>query len=207
MIDRGRTMIKICGLRTPEAVAAVAESGADMAGFVHWAGSPRFVDLQQAEGLASGLPGTTSPVSLFVDERPERMLESPFEWIQLHGREDEEACRTLRRAGRRVIRGFRFDAESLERWDRCPDVDVLLVDGSETGGSGRTFDHRELAPRIGALSKPVIVAGGLHRGNVLELLDSVPCWGVDVSSGVEVSRGTKDPEEIRAFCRTIRPGG
>ena len=157
-------MIKICGLRTPEVVAAVAESGADMAGFVHWAGSPRFVDLRQAERLASELPGTTSPVSLFVDEPLERMLESPFEWIQLHGREDEGICRALRRAGRRVIRGFEFHADSLARWDRCPDVDVLLVDGSETGGSGRTFDHRELASRIGALVKPVIVAGGLHRG-------------------------------------------
>ena len=143
-------------------------------------------------------------MSLFVDERPERMLESPFEWIQLHGREDEETCRTLRRAGRRVIRGFKFDADSLERWDRCPDVDVLLVDGSETGGSGRTFDHRELAPRIGALSKPVIVAGGLHRGNVLELLASVVLGRRCLERGGGLP-GIKDPEEIRAFCRTIRP--
>ena len=204
MNHRQTVRIKICGIRTPEALGAVVEGGADFAGFVHWRGSSRYIGIQDARELAAPLPPATRPVSLFVDETPQRMLESPFEWIQLHGDEDEETCRLLRREGRRVIRGFKYDPGGLERWNACPDVELLLVDGSEVGGSGRSFDHQALSERLDDIGKPVIVAGGLDERNVGGLLASVPCWGVDVSSGVESSPGEKDPSRITSFCREVR---
>ena len=196
--------IKICGISTLDAMHSAAEAGADYVGFVHWANSPRFIEIESAGALAEGLPATTTPVSLFVDAPIEQMLTSPFEWIQLHGREDETTCRRLREAGHRIIRGFHFSPEVVERWDACPDVDRLLVDGSRIGGTGETFDHDALRRVMPSTSTPLLVAGGLDDGNVANAIRGTGCWGVDVSSGVEVSRGTKDSARIRSFCAAVR---
>ena len=198
------TRIKICGIRDAEALEAAVEAGADYLGFVHWAGSPRHIGIEDAARLAEGLPETVTPVSLFVDAPIERMLSTPFEWIQLHGGEDETTCRRLCQAGRRIIRGFHFSPEAVERWDTCPDVDVLLVDGSRIGGTGESFDHSALGDLNPRMETPLIVAGGLDPENVGGMVRSTGCWGVDVSSGVERERGIKDPDRIRAFCREVR---
>ncbi|MEE2681408.1 MAG: phosphoribosylanthranilate isomerase [Planctomycetota bacterium] len=198
------TRIKICGISTLDAMHSAADAGADYVGFVHWAKSPRFIEIESAGALAEGLPATTTPVSLFVDAPIEQMLTSPFEWIQLHGREDETTCRRLREAGHRIIRGFHFSPEAVERWNACPDVDRLLVDGSRIGGTGETFDHDALRRVMPSTSTPLLVAGGLHDGNVANAIRATGCWGVDVSSGVEASRGTKDAARIRSFCAAVR---
>ena len=198
------TRIKICGITTADAMHCAAEAGADHLGFVHWPKSPRFIEIEQAAGLAAGLPDRVTPVSLFVDATIEQMVSTPFEWIQLHGREDEATCRRLREAGHRIIRGFHFSPEAVERWDACPDVDRLLVDGSRIGGTGEPFDHDALRTVVPSTSTPLLVAGGLHAGNVGNAIRTTGCWGVDVSSGVEASRGTKDAARIRSFCEAVR---
>lgn len=198
------TRIKICGIRTAEALEAAVDAGADYLGFVHWAGSPRCISLEDAARLAQALPETTTPVSLFVDESIERMLETPFRWIQLHGDEDESTCQRLREAGHRIIRGFHFSPEAIKRWADCGYVDLLLVDGSKTGGTGESFDHAALTELTPRLQTPLIVAGGLDPENVGGIVQTTRCWGVDVSSGVESERGIKNPDRIRAFCHEVR---
>ena len=145
-----------------------------------------------------------TPVGLFQNPAPADVsggLGRPSPWIQLHGDEDEAFIASL--DGRHVIRGFRYDEEQVRRWDACPDVDVLLIDGS-AGGHGESFEHGRLVAMMSDIETPVVLAGGLTPDNVAEAIRVVQPFGVDVSSGVESSRGVKDHGLIRAFCEAAR---
>ena len=196
--------IKICGITEEDGLEAAVEGGADLVGFVRWDGSPRHVEPDVAKALADQLPETVEPVGLFVDAPLSVMLQCPFQWIQLHGREDESIAEALKSEGRHVIRGFRFDPEALIRWDACAAVDRLLVDGSRTGGTGEGFDHGQLLEIMTTIETPLLVAGGLSPNTVSDVVRLCAPWGVDVSSGVERIRGEKDPGLIRAFCAAVR---
>ena len=196
--------IKICGIAEGTALQAAVEAEADFIGFVHCPRSPRHVAASDAVELASMIPAGIEPVGLFVDADLEEMLAWPYEWIQLHGSEDEEIAHRLKSEGRRIIRGFRFDPVEVARWDRCEAIDRLLLDGSTRGGTGDSFDHHAFERMQASIETPVLVAGGLTPENVSEVLETCRPWGVDVSSGVESSRGVKDPERIRAFGSAVR---
>ena len=168
---------------------------------MHWRESPRYISQEDAGTLAELLPDSIQPVGLFVDADSALMEQSPFSWIQLHGNEDEAACERVKSTGRTVIRGFRFSEEAVRRWSDCEAVDYLLVDGSPVGGEGIGFDHARLEDVTSELEKPLILAGGLDPDNVAEAIRATSPWGVDVSSGVERTRGEKDPARIIAFCR------
>jgi phosphoribosylanthranilate isomerase len=199
--------IKICGISEETTLQAAIEAGADYIGFVHFEKSPRSVEPEMAIELASMIPEGIEPVGLFVNAPLDEMLAWPHEWIQLHGDEDEEIAELLKAEGRRVIRGFHFDPQEVARWDRCEAVDRLLLDGSSLGGSGQSFDHRALDRLDDPVQTPVLVAGGLTPENVTTALENCRPWGVDVSSGVESSRGVKDTERIKAFCSAVRGAG
>lgn len=113
----------------------------------------------------------------------------------------------MRDCGPGVIRAVRFRAEAVERdlrrWDAVEEVDAILVDGS-AGGAGEAFDWHALAPLIRAVSKPIIIAGGLTPENVGEAIGACRPYAVDVSSGVESSPGVKDHAKIAAFCEAVR---
>jgi len=198
--------IKICGVTEEIALRAAVRSGADFVGIVRWPGSPRYVDQEKAEDLASMLPEGVEPVGLFVDAELDEMLEWPHEWIQLHGGEDETVAERLRSEGYQLIRGFKFDPEALRRWDGCPAIDRLVIDGSSVGGTGESFDHEALRAMSSSLDTPLLIAGGLTPKNVGELVGRLTPWGVDVSSGVESTRGHKCPDLIEAFCTAVRTG-
>jgi phosphoribosylanthranilate isomerase len=109
------------------------------------------------------------------------------------------------------MRGFAFSPAAVRRWDACAAVDTLVVDGPR-GGGGRGFDHAALAPMVPGLLARVLLAGGLAPGSVRAAIDAVRPWGVDVSSGVERERGTKDAGLVADFClaagvtpRRVRP--
>lgn len=193
--------VKICGVTRPEHVRAAAEAGASMVGLVFVAGSPREVDRATAERILSELPEGLEPVAL-VATRDGR--HPALEWwtgrVQLHGDEDEAACERVASKGRAVMRGFAFSPEALRRWDACAAVDTLVVDGPR-GGGGHGFDHAALAPMVPGLRARVLLAGGLSPANVRAAIDRVRPWGVDVSSGVERERGTKDAALVAEFCR------
>ena len=202
-----KVKVKICGIRGREALDASVAGGADFVGFVHWSGSPRHVTISDAEALASHLPKTIEPVGLFVDATLDDMLSCPFHWIQLHGHEDESLCRSLAEAGKRIIRGVHFSPDNMRRWQGCEDVDRLLIDGSKVGGTGEGFDHQQLNAYLLPNAGPILLAGGLTPENVATAVRRVHPWGVDVSSGVERSRGLKDPDRILQFCRAVKGAG
>lgn len=203
-----RTRVKICGIRTEEALFAAADEGADAVGFMFVRSSPRYIEPQAAGELLGLLPTFVSSVGVFADPDPDDFAEieqaCPAAYTQLHGAED---ARLVRACGPDVIKAVRFDpatiAADLAKWDEMDEVSAILVDGS-AGGRGVAFDWTLLAPHIEACAKPVILAGGLMPDNAAAAIRACRPWGVDVSSGVEKERGVKDPALIEAFCKAVR---
>ncbi|MBI4577164.1 MAG: phosphoribosylanthranilate isomerase [Planctomycetes bacterium] len=204
--------VKVCGLTRAEDVDAAVEAGADAAGFVLWSGSPRAVDIHQARELAARLPPFVTAVGVFVDPDP-RDAVSFCQWarigtVQLHGTETPVEVQWFQGAGLRVIRAVRalpsgqFPEPSL--------ADAYLLDStgpSGEGGTGRRVDW-EQAARFAQVHPRTILAGGLGPENVAEAVRLVRPHAVDVSSGVEVAPGVKDPGRLRAFveaAKGVRP--
>lgn len=203
-----RTRIKVCGVTSLEAAWAAVEAGADVLGLVFVPGTPRWIEPDEAFEILSALPPMVGTVGVFRDATLDRFIEieqiCPTDWSQLHGKEPEGLVRDC---GPRLIRGIRFSpvtiAADLARWDALEEVDAILVDGS-AGGGGEAFDWGALVEPMAAIDTPVIIAGGLHAGNVSEAIRACRPYAVDVSSGVESSPGVKDAAKIRAFCRAVR---
>lgn len=203
-----RTRIKICGVRDIDTAQAAGEAGADAVGFVFAPGSPRTITPDDAWPIVQSLPPFVMSVGLFVnasvDDYGEAEQVCPTDFGQLHGTEHE---RVVRACGPRLIKAVTFNARTiandLRYWGHIDEVDAVLVDGS-AGGAGDTFDWDALAAAKDACTKPLILAGGLTPENVGDAIRAVRPFAVDVSSGVESSRGVKDPRQIFAFCRAVR---
>jgi len=201
-----RTRIKICGLRTPDMVDAAANAGADAIGFVFYAKSGRAVTLEQARPLAERLPPFVTPVGLFVNASPaeiEAALQAiPGLLLQFHGDESPEDCE---RWGRPYLRAVAVTPETrlLDLASRHPGAQALLLDAPVDGygGGGKVFDWSLLAPNG---HSRLVLSGGLNAANVGDGIRRVRPWAVDVSSGVESSRGVKNPDLIHAFCAAVR---
>lgn len=200
-----QVQIKICGVTHEEHIKAAAECGADLIGLVLWPGSSRHVSLDRALQLAETVrrEGLES-VALVVDAGPEFDAHAGhFDRVQFHG---QESCERLAGCPRPTIRGFGFSPEAIDRWCTCPHVAWLLID-SPHGGSGEAFDHDAMLPHRDRITKPWFIAGGLRSESVAGVIAKLRPDGVDVSSGVERSRGVKDPELIRRFCESVRANG
>jgi phosphoribosylanthranilate isomerase len=147
-------------------------------------------------------------VGVFVDEEAGVVKDiaetAGLDWVQLHGQESPEYCRSLQR---RVIKGFRIkDAHSLSLLlDYRESVQAFLLDtykAGTAGGTGETFDWT-LARQAKELGT-IILAGGLTPGNVAQAIKAVQPSAVDVASGVEAEPGKKDPEKLRTFFEAIK---
>ncbi|MCH2133592.1 MAG: phosphoribosylanthranilate isomerase [Phycisphaerales bacterium] len=195
----GDTRIKICGLRDPEMAAIAIDAGASAIGLVRHEPSPRHVDDQTVAAIQAVIPSPVASVQVFVDPPPPTVRETAG-WIQLHGEETEDL---VAMATGPVVRGFSFSPDAVRRWDQCPDVKILLIDGPGKG-AGRGFDHEALLAMRDELTTPIVIAGGLCPDSVGPCIETLRPWGVDVSSGVESERGVKDPGRIRAFCEAVR---
>lgn len=210
--------VKICGLRTPEAVAAAAAAGAAYLGFVFFPASPRAVTPEAAAALAARVPAGLARVGLVVDAGDAELdaiasVAAP-DLLQLHGAESPERVRAIRaRLGLPVMKavGLR-SAEDLPRIAAFEAVaDMILVDAKPApgaalpGGNGLAFDWRLLAGRRWA--RPWMLAGGLTAANVAEAVRLTGARQVDVSSGVESAPGVKDPDRIRAFLAAAGAAG
>ncbi len=201
-----RTRIKICGLRTPDTVDAVVQAGADAIGFVFYAPSVRAVTLAQAVALAERLPPFVTPVGLFVNAAEADIaaaLEAiPGLLLQFHGDESPEACERWQRPYLRAV-AVGPDTQLVDCAAQFPRAQALLLDAPVDGygGGGKVFDWSLLAPNA---TRPVVLSGGLNAANVGDGIRQVRPWAVDVSSGVESSRGVKDPDLIHAFCAAVR---
>lgn len=201
-----RTRIKICGLTREADVDAAVEAGADAIGLVLYEKSPRHVDAVRAGVLARRLPPFVTPVVLLVNASPslvQAALEAvPHALLQFHGDETPAQCEAV---GRPYVRAARM-APGFDLLDftlSFTSAQAMLVDAHVEGygGGGQVFDW-SLLPR--QLSRPMILSGGLHPGNVAEGVRAVRPWAVDVSSGVEVGKGLKDAGLMRQFCQAVR---
>lgn len=207
----GRTRIKICGVTDEETALVACECGADALGFVFAEGSPRCLDPDRAYEISCYLPPFVTRVALCVNPKLEALVELgrafPYEVVQLHGSETPDDARSMREAGAPIVKAIRYDeatiATELERWSAVDEIDALLIDGS-AGGAGASFDWEGLAAVAESCAHPLIVAGGLTPENVGEAITRTTPWAVDVSSGVERSRGVKDANLIAAFCEAVR---
>lgn len=208
------TKIKICGLREPEHARVAIDAGADYLGLNFIEGSPRQLEIAEARTLVAEIclhSTTVEPVALFANQTVELIHEAldnaDFRIVQLHGEEDRAFVEALDVV--RIFKAVPFDAEKINAWRNPPaNVAALLIDaptrpGELTGGTGRVFDWDALAQLDTSGLPPIILAGGLTPTNVAQAVRTARPYAVDVSSGVESSRGVKDPGLIRAFCDAV----
>ncbi|QCB44740.1 phosphoribosylanthranilate isomerase [Hydrogenophaga sp. PAMC20947] len=215
-VNPHRTRIKICGLTREADVDAVVQAGADAVGFVLYPKSPRFVSPERAAALAARLPAFVTPVLLFVNASPEFIAKAvaavPLALLQFHGDESPADCLASARPYLRAARiptgtaGAGFDLLKYAQ-DFATAQAILLdahVDGY--GGGGQSFDWTAFPwshPLLNAGSR-LVLSGGLDAANAIDGISRVRPWAVDVSSGVEVSKGIKDPEKIHRFVAAVR---
>jgi phosphoribosylanthranilate isomerase len=200
------TRIKICGITREQDIHAAVYAGADAIGLVFYARSPRAVSIPRAVQLAAELPPFVTTVGLFVDADEKFVREVlaavPLDVLQFHGDETPEACALYGRPWLKAIR-VRPGLDLLQCAARYAGAQGLLLDAhvqGVPGGTGATFDW-SLIPE--GLAKPVILSGGLHRGNVADAIAQVRPYAVDVSSGVEAEKGIKDAARIAAFVNEV----
>jgi phosphoribosylanthranilate isomerase len=209
------TLVKICGLSTPESLEVALEAGADLVGFVFFPPSPRHLDGTTARALGRQVKGRARKVALTVD--PDDVLLATVievlrpDMLQLHGSEPPERVAAVKaRFGLPVMKAIH-----VETWSDLLTVpayanvaDRLLFDArpprdaTRPGGLGNPFDWNLLQSMD--VGVPFLLSGGLDAGNVTAALEITRASGVDVSSGVERAPGEKDPDKIRAFIRSVR---
>ena len=207
--------IKICGLKTPEALDVALESGADLVGFVFFPPSPRNLNLAAARVLGERVKGRAGKVALTVDANDDTLFDivealKP-DMLQLHGTETPDRVVAVRtRFGLPVIKALpiaqRSDLSPIREYSNV--ADRLLFDArapqdaTRPGGLGKAFDWTLLKDIDRTID--FMLSGGLDAGNVGEALAITGAPGVDVSSGVESAPGEKDAGKIRAFIRAAR---
>ncbi len=198
---------KICGITRIEDALAAVQAGADAIGFVFYPKSPRAVTFQQARDIIRALPPFVTTVGLFVNtsrcEMGELLDAVPLDLLQFHGDEAVADCDGWHRPYIKAVRVKAGD-DIAAACRAFPSASGILLDTyveGVPGGTGEAFDW-SLIPQ--GLSKPVILAGGLTPDNVAAAIAQVRPYAVDVSGGVEASRGIKDHAKIQAFIEAVR---
>lgn len=201
-----RTRAKICGITRLEDALVAVEHGADAIGLVFYKPSPRYVSIEQAAAISAALPPFVSVVALFVDptqgEVNAVLSRVRIDVLQFHGEESEVECAQYSLPYLKVIR-VKTDTNLIQYAQAYGTAKALLLDTySEhaVGGTGQVFDW-SLIPNN--LPVPIILAGGLTPENVNEAVKQVKPYAVDVSGGVETSKGIKNSVKIAAFMAAI----
>lgn len=201
-----RTRVKICGITRVQDAVAVVEAGADAIGLVFYGPSPRNVDIDMAAEIAAVVPAFVTIVALFVNPSVEEvhnvLKKVRIDLIQFHGDEDNDFCSQFQRPFIKAIR-VRQASDVVASRLRFPNAVGFLLDSYKPGvpgGTGETFDW-SLIPQEHANS--IILAGGLEPDNVANAITQVRPFAVDVSGGVELSKGIKDPGKIQQFLGEV----
>ncbi|KTB61366.1 phosphoribosylanthranilate isomerase [Pseudomonas syringae] len=198
---------KICGITRIEDALAAVEAGADAIGLVFYPKSPRAVTIQQARAIIAALPPFITTVGLFVNasrcELNETLEAVALDLLQFHGDETPEECDGYHRPYIKALRVKAGDdiAQTCRAYRNARGVLLDTYVEGVPGGTGETFDWA-LIPDD--LDKPVILAGGLTSANVAQAIAQVRPYAVDVSGGVEKSKGIKDREKILAFMSAVQ---
>lgn len=202
--------IKICGITNQEDAALAVAAGADAVGFVFYRKSPRAAEPAVVRAIVAGLPPFVLPVGVFVNEDASVvrnvMDDCGLALAQLHGDETAVYCQAL---GRPVLKALRLKDRgsflALAELQGRANVRGFLIDAHSEqayGGTGMTADWTLAAEA--ARSTPIVLAGGLTPANVAQAIQAVRPYGIDVSSGVEVGPGKKDPVKLKAFIEAAR---
>ena len=201
-----RTRVKFCGITRVEDALHAAAIGVDAIGLVFYEKSPRSVSVDQAKLIVESLPAFVTTVGLFVNAVPadvERIAqEANLDLLQFHGDESAAECECCHRPYIKAIR-MREGLDLVQLSEEYRNAGALLLDAYDKtmfGGTGKSFDWSMIPDQ---LSKPVILAGGLNPENVVEAINAVHPYAVDVSGGIEMSKGIKDIEKMNAFMRGI----
>ncbi len=217
-IPEPRTRIKICGLTREEDVDAVVAAGADAVGFVLYPHSARYITAQRAGELARRLPPFITPVLLFVNESATNIAAAcaavPGALLQFHGDESAADCaRIAAEVQRPYIRAARIpldgaaDFDLVEFASHYTTAQAILLDAHVDGfgGGGKTFNWSRLPPSV---NSHLVLSGGLTPANVTDGILQVRPRGlslaVDISSGVEISKGIKSADKIHQFVAAVR---
>jgi phosphoribosylanthranilate isomerase len=196
--------VKVCGLSTAESIRVAVDSGADAVGFVLTA-SPRVVSPSQVSELLADVPAGVTAIGVFRHEPVGDAIAiaraAGLEWIQLHGDLTPEDVTTVHDAGMKLVRAVTMasTADAFEDWGE----ELLLIDAA-VPGSGETWDYASMLDVAALEGRSWLLAGGLTPETVADAAAASGAWGVDVSSGVEVSRGVKDLGKIRAFVKAAK---
>lgn len=204
------TNVKICGITNLEDGLNAVSLGADYIGFVFYEKSSRHINVQDATDISKRLTGVKK-VGLFVNEAPEKVMAiSTFvelDVLQFHGNEKPLYCSELTYLGKEIWKAIRVESElSLAKISEYDSIDAFVLDSyvkEKLGGTGETFDW-ELAKQAKNYGKKIILAGGLDSLNVKEAISMVSPFAVDVSSGVEESKGKKSYEKMKEFIDAVK---
>lgn len=204
------TRIKCCGMTRVDDAVLAAQLGVDAIGLVFAARSKRCVSPAQARTIVGALPPFVGTVALFMNDDAELVRQVMEEvgptMLQFHGDESDEWCLQFGLPFLKAI-AMGEGAAALSRLHDYPHAAGLLLDGhglGESGGSGKAFDW-SLMPRDRA--QPLLLAGGLHAGNVGAAIHAVHPWAVDVASGVESAPGIKDASKLADFIAAVHAAG
>ena len=208
--------VKFCGFTQPNDIKLAAQLGVDAVGLVFYPPSPRAVTIEQAQSLSASLPAFISIVALVVNMPRAELIELAnqvaFDIIQFHGDETPEQCAQLASAvNKRWIKALRINADQHTAASVSAEINEFAAAGANSilldayhphkyGGTGARFDW-SLLPKDSSL--PIILAGGLDADNVAATLD-LPIYAVDVSGGIEIDKGKKDPAKMRAFMKAVK---
>ncbi len=201
-----RTRVKICGITRAQDALQAVKQGADAIGLVFYPKSPRNVSAAQAAEIVSQIPAFVTVVGLFVDAEPafiqEVISSVKLDLLQFHGDETPSACRQYSRPYMKAIR-VKNGTNLVQYAADYADARALLLDAfaeGVPGGTGLVFDW-SLIPQN--LPLPIVLAGGLNAENVGVAIEQVRPYAVEVSGGVEASKGIKDAAKIAAFMRGV----
>jgi len=201
-----RVRVKICGITRVEDALDAVRSGADAIGLVFYAPSPRNVEMTQATEIANKIPAFVTVVGLFVNAEPEFVREVisrvKLDLLQFHGDETPQECASYGLPFIKAIR-VKSDTNLVQCAKDFSASKALLLDtftDGVAGGTGHVFDWNLIPASLG---KPVILAGGLNVQNVAQAISQVKPYAVDVSGGVEISKGIKDAAKIAAFMQQV----
>jgi len=202
-----RVRVKVCGITNYEDAARALDLGADALGFNFHEPSPRYVAPAAARDIIRRLPPLAAMVGVFVDIADPGQVEAAartagIQVLQLHGEEAAAYCRAL--AGWPVIKAVRVGPDPIDTNLQNFPAQAFLLDAKDDrlfGGTGRTIDWQWA--RQAAAGARIILAGGLHAGNVGEAIRTVHPYAVDVCSGVESAPGRKDAARLAAFMNEV----
>ena len=201
-----RTRVKICGITNLADALSAVDAGCDALGFVFYAKSPRMVTPEQAADIISKLPAFVTSVALFVNESAEVVNQviatTGIDLLQFHGYESAEFCSRFSRPYIKALR-MKPELDLTAQFETYASSQGILLDAYTPGipgGTGEMFDWSRIPDE---LATKIILAGGLSAVNVAEAIAQVSPYAVDVSGGVEASKGIKDSSKMTDFMNEV----